>query len=110
MAIQPCRLHLCKNVSADLFTDLAKNWTGLLKEKAYRKAFRGVIKTLLPALSQEVPPHGEEVLQLIDILLQPAVASYHYQPSMLSKLELFADAGIFLQKRLELIQGWIRRK
>jgi len=110
VAIQTCIFHVMDNNGEDLFDGLASDLKKLLQKKSYRKALQAVVKDLQSRMTGGLPPRAMELLQIVDILIKPAVATYHYQPVILRKMDLFVDAGTFLQKRLALIKGKLPRE
>ena len=103
--IQHCFEHLLRNLT-DTFLDKPRRQAhNVLQQATYRKTLKGLLIDLKKRYPRPWPEHGEDLRELIEVLLFNPPGGDHASPRALQKLQLFGEVWTHLNHLFRATQG-----
>jgi hypothetical protein len=103
--IQTCFEHLLRNITKTFLQIPHRQAASVLQRAAYRKTLENLMIELKKNQPEPWPAHGEDIREIIELLLYNPPGGDHTSPSALQKLRLFEEVWTHLNYLLKAISG-----
>lgn len=103
--IQACFEHLLRNLLDTFLEGARKQAHNVLQQTSYRKTLKNILISLKKKHPDPWPEHGEDLRELIELLLYNPPGGNHASPPTLQKLQLFKEVRTHLNYLFKAIRG-----